>query len=247
MTFSDLVTAEKTRTQSQVCGRHILALQDTTELNFESHADRTTGLGTVGNGTDAGVFLHPMLAVDAASGAALGFGHIYLWNRLERAPEGHWNYPIEEKESYRWLASAIQSKQTLSDASMITFIADRESDIYELYDRIPGDNVHVLNRVRSDRKLNYGKKLYQYLDSLAPAGEITIKLPREIRQKRLGRTAHLSVRYGEVDIVKPQKCRDQDAEKSQTLRVVEVIELNCPAGIEPIHWRLLTTHTVNSF
>jgi len=45
--------------------RHVLAIQDTTELNFQRHARRTRGLGPVGNGTDQGLFLHPLLAVEA--------------------------------------------------------------------------------------------------------------------------------------------------------------------------------------
>ena len=46
----------------RVASRHVLAIQDTTELNYQRHARRTRGLGTVGNGTDVGLFLHPTLA-----------------------------------------------------------------------------------------------------------------------------------------------------------------------------------------
>jgi len=49
--------------------RHVLAIQDTTELNFQRHARRTQGLGPVGNGTDQGLFLHPLLAIEAMASA----------------------------------------------------------------------------------------------------------------------------------------------------------------------------------
>ena len=52
--------------------RHVLAIQDTTEINYQSHADRVNGLGTVGNGTDKGLFLHPVVVVDAQVGDPAG-------------------------------------------------------------------------------------------------------------------------------------------------------------------------------
>jgi hypothetical protein len=61
----------------RVAGRHVLAIQDTTELNDQRHARRTRGLGTVGNGTDVGLFLHPTLAIDGENGAATFQSSIY--------------------------------------------------------------------------------------------------------------------------------------------------------------------------
>jgi hypothetical protein len=48
------------KTGEQVAGRHVLGIQDTTEINYQSHAGRVSGLGTVGNGKDAGFFVHPL-------------------------------------------------------------------------------------------------------------------------------------------------------------------------------------------
>ena len=39
---------------SRAARRHVLAIQDSSELNFQSHAGRVRGLGTVGNGCDLG-------------------------------------------------------------------------------------------------------------------------------------------------------------------------------------------------
>ncbi len=44
-------------------GRHVLAIQDTSEINYQAHAGRVCGLGTVGNGADLGFSLHPVLVV----------------------------------------------------------------------------------------------------------------------------------------------------------------------------------------
>ena len=43
----------------RVAGCHVLAIQDTTELNYQRHARRTRGLGTVGNGTEACSCIRP--------------------------------------------------------------------------------------------------------------------------------------------------------------------------------------------
>src|SRR6202022_1902161 len=50
-------------------GRHILAIQDTSEINFATTAKRRRGLGEIGKGNGRGVLLHPMLAVDAENGS----------------------------------------------------------------------------------------------------------------------------------------------------------------------------------
>src|SRR6202521_775648 len=53
-------------------GRHILAIQDTSEINFATTTKRRRGLGEIGKGNGHGVLLHPMLAVDAEDGSCLG-------------------------------------------------------------------------------------------------------------------------------------------------------------------------------
>ena len=47
------------KTAREVMGRHVLGIQDTTEINYQSHAKGVSGLGTVGNGKDVGFFYIP--------------------------------------------------------------------------------------------------------------------------------------------------------------------------------------------
>jgi hypothetical protein len=72
VTRNDLVEGVCAGVVGRVAGRHVLAIEDTTELNYQAHAGRQKGLGVVGNGKDQGFFLHPLLAVDADDGACLG-------------------------------------------------------------------------------------------------------------------------------------------------------------------------------
>ena len=117
------------RTAHAAAGRHVLAIQDTTELNYQAHRARVRGLGTVGNGVDAGLFLHPLLALDADDGTCLGLAHLHHWNRTQKASADYKKLPIEDKESFRWLQTAQAGQKVLSQARTVTIVADRESDI----------------------------------------------------------------------------------------------------------------------
>lgn len=244
-----IINTEQARLSELVAGRHVLAVQDTTEINYRSKVGRSHGLGIVGNGIDAGFFMHPMIAFDAITGSALGCAEATLWNRTKQAAPNHHKLPIEEKESYRWISTATKSKQVLSSADCVTFLGDRENDIYEYLDRLPDERSHVLVRVRTDRILKSSEhyKLYEHLESTEEAGQIKIDVQGDARINRKKRQALLSIKWSEVELKKPKNSSDKSASKSIKMRVVEVKELNCPEGQEPILWRLYTTHQVNSF
>ena len=65
-----LITAGRF-TGRRAAGRHVLAIQDTTEFNFPSHAASKSGFGRSGNNRDLGLFLHPTIAIDAAHGGMI--------------------------------------------------------------------------------------------------------------------------------------------------------------------------------
>jgi hypothetical protein len=249
VTSTRLVSTEKSRLNDLVKGRHVLGLQDTTEINYQAHDGRSHGLGTVGNGKDIGFFLHPMIALDANTGGVIGCAEINMWNRTTLADENYPKLPIEEKESYRWIETAMGAQKALSKADCVTFIGDRESDIYEFLDRIPNQNTHVITRVCRDRVIENGhsRMLYAHLDHTVEAGRIEIEIPRDIRKSRKKRKALLSIKHSIIKIVKPKKCTDKSAPKSIDMYVVEAKELNCPSDQKPVHWRIFTTHMVNNF
>jgi hypothetical protein len=228
-------------------GRHVLAIQDTTEVNYQKHAGRAHGLGTVGNGRDAGLFLHPILAVDAESGACLGLIGAKLWLRTTAKAANYRALPIEAKESVRWLEGAETAKQALDLAAHVTMIGDRESDIYEEWVRLPDARFDLLTRACRDRALADGGFLFAFTDALPVAHTFRLGLPAR-PGKRAARTAAMAVRFGSVTIKRPCHCSDPTAPETLTLRVVDVREVAPPASDkeEPVHWRLLTTHAVDS-
>jgi hypothetical protein len=245
VTADELIANACARTGEIAAGRHVLAIQDTTELNHQAHAGRVSGLGTVGNGSDVGMFLHPLLAVDAADGTCLGLAHLHHWIRTGRAAANYRQLPIEDRESYRWLEVAEAGKKCLSAASMVTIVADRESDIYEEWARLPDWRTHLLTRACRDRTLAAGGKLYAWLDALPAQGTYSFDVPAR-PGKRSAHQATLEVRFGRIAIKRPASCSDKNAPEQIELGVVEVKELpDSVVGSEaPIHWRLLTTHRV---
>jgi hypothetical protein len=233
------------RIAPQVAGRHVLAIQDTTEINYQKQAMRKNLAGTVGNGTDAGLFLHPVLVVDAKDDTCYGLAGGLIWQRTAGKAEDYRKQPIETKESFRWLQGAEIARQALDQAAHVTLIADRESDIYEEWARLPDRTFDLLTRACRDRAVAEGGSLYECADKLPVQCCYELELPA-IPGKRAARRAKMELRFGSVTIKKPRNCSDRDAPETITLRIVDVREIADPnCSDPPIHWRLLTTHPVD--
>ena len=235
----------------RAAGRHVLLIEDTSELNYQAHAARVRGLGSVGNGKDAGLFIHPVLCVDAQDGACLGLAHLHLWQRTKKKAPNYRQLPIEDKESLRWLDSIEQARQRLGDATRMTVVADRESDIYEMWDRLPDARTDLLLRACRDRSIlgqpaQDKSSLFEWLATLPVQGGYTLDLPARTGG-RSARRARLQVRFAPVRIARPQQCSDKAAAPSIPLWAIEVREdpsSATNAQDPPILWRLLSTSAV---
>jgi hypothetical protein len=84
VTVERLVAGWSEATGAAVVGRHVLAIQDTSEINFRTTRTRTRGLGEIGKGVGRGALLHAMVAVDAESRRAWA----WLPARFGRAAAG---------------------------------------------------------------------------------------------------------------------------------------------------------------
>ena len=226
-------------------GRHVLAIQDTSEINYQAQRGRKRRLGTVGNGTDVGLFVHPVLGVDADTQQCLGLLGAQVWRRRKRKAANYKRLPIERKESYRWVKGGAQAKAVLAEALMVTVIDDREGDIYEKWARLPDDHTQLLTRASQNRSLAGGGSLFPTLAGFPEAHRYTLDLTAQ-PGKRSARQACMVVRFGPVRIRRPASCSDPDAPEEIELFAVEARELNPPAGEKLVCWRLVTTHRVES-
>lgn len=234
--------SERTGTTAQ--GRHVLALQDTSEIRFATTPNNRRGLGKVKKGNCRGVLLHPLLTLDAEEGICLGLVGGQVWTRGEEELSPHAERVLSEKELRRWVETAEAAKPVLAAARMVTFIADRESDFYVMWARLPEGSFHLLSRVMHDHALVTGGTLRQATEGAAFCDTQLIEL-RE-RADRPARRARLCLRFGESRIRRPRNLREGDLADEVALRWVEVVEPSAPVGAEPLHWLLLTTHEVTS-
>jgi hypothetical protein len=250
-----IISSLSKRCGAAVRGKVVLSIQDTSEINLYSHKNRIKKDGSIGmtnapkNGL--GFFIHPSLVVDASTCYPYGYCDVQLWNRsLEREQKEtrdkhkYKKAPIEEKESYKWLASSKAAKEVLKEAEMVIIVQDREGDIYEQFATIPDECTHLLIRAKSDRILPEGGKLFAKLSMCDVAGTYSIKIEGDKRKGQKKRTAQLEVRFTEVEIQKSSRTA-KEAAPTVKLWCVEARELGTSVK-QPVCWHLLTTIPVTT-
>ena len=166
----------------------VLAIEDTTELNYTVHKKSKLGLGILGGGGNSrvsyGLSMHSSLLTDE-NGIPLGLAFQKTW-----APSDQYRgmlrntIPLKDKESYKWVASLKELNvlaQTQS-ALKIVKIGDRESDFYELFAQKRASNVELLTRASvKNRLIIYNDKkqhLNTVLSQLEHIAQGTIKITR---------------------------------------------------------------------
>lgn len=153
-----------TLTGAAVKDKHILLLEDSSELSF-GLLPRAGGLGKVGNGAESGFYIHPVLAVDATERACYGLAAARIYKRPElpehlqgadlRTRKKYWiQQPLADKTSNRWLEVPLQAQKNCAHARQMTVVADREGDIYEAFDGFKKSGLDFVVRAGGDRPLD---------------------------------------------------------------------------------------------
>lgn len=241
--------------------RRVLAVQDTTDLDFSERL-HCNDLGDIGkNQTGAvshGLKMHSLLPLNEA-GLPLGVLSTDIYASHfdeEKAPDR----PIEEKESYRWLRTIDELAEVSEWAPETELIAvgDRESDLFELFDyrRRKARHIHLLVRARYDRCLEgEPRKLFAHLENRPVMGGATIAVPRQREKKgkpsqpgRISlptRQAQVQLRWERVTICAPKTFHTRHLQPVD-LWAVMLTEVDPPEGATPLRWVLLTTVPIES-
>lgn len=245
--IEDLIECSKEHCREWSKGREVVVIHDTTDYNYWHHRGRIQP-GTLGalNDTGLGYYAHCGLVIDAQDDFPLGYSYMKVWTRPAGQPNKeqrqYRKLAIEEKESFRWIEAIEQSQQVLSDANNVTYIADRECDIFELWDRCGAHGKHLIIRARADRRIKEAERLFAYVDTLPVRGEVDIEIKENKKSKRSKHHASLEIKWAQVTFIAPANKQGEDV----TLWVVEAKESSqtVQEGEPPVHWILLTTRQI---
>ncbi len=234
----------------------VLAIQDTTSLNYTTH-QATEGLGPIAStGADAtlGLEVHSLMVANLA-GTPLGLLDVQAWARDPSTygqSEERSDLPTKAKESQKWLngyAAADEAAKRL-EKTQVVVVGDREADVFDLFQCAAEGRAQLLVRATQPRRIlgADGKvegHLWDCVRQEAIAGQMEVQVPR--RGTRQARTAQVELRYREVEICKPRKRRG----KMRSVRVFAVAATESSATAkaseaEPIEWLLLTTLPVTT-
>jgi Domain of unknown function (DUF4338)/Transposase DNA-binding/Transposase Tn5 dimerisation domain len=246
-----LIEPHRQATQQRIAEhRVVLAVQDTTSLNYSTHP-AVQGLGPIGSKPDGivGLIVHDTMAF-SLEGTPLGLLDVQCWAR-DSAEYGKKHNrkqrPIEEKESHKWLESfrRVAQAQRYCPNTMLVSMGDREADIYELFHLALEDpeGPKLLVRAEQDRLLEDGQEhLWAAVAAQPVAGIQEIQIPR--RLKCSARVARLHVRFAQVTL-KPPKTKSQYGPLPMWAVLAEEVE--APQDVDPLCWMLLTTCPIITF
>ena len=240
-------TTERVKQQAVV-----IAIQDTTQLNFTHHPSKK-GMGYLDNAATSGLKVHSVLC-STDGGVPLGVLHQQVWHRepteLGKKHQRH-KKSIQDKESQRWLTALDVTQSLIPQEIVVVTVADREADIYEFFVLPRRPNCEFLIRAHHNRRAKGTadqpevERLQQLMEQTTPCGQLTLELRRH--PEREARTAILTLRSATVELQPPATGMRRDGLEPVSLQVIQALEDNPPPGAEPVSWLLLTTLPVTSF
>lgn len=251
VTLEKILSGHKKSTLARIKEEEVvLVLQDTTFISYQSE-EPVHDYGTLKKIESERYLWHVGIAVTPQK-VNLGVLHAKQWQRPD-TPIAHLRNtkPIEEKESYRWLAGYELACQTQEAAksSLIINIADREGDIHEWFTLAASQplerRAEYIIRAKCNRRIEQeAQDEYSYIWeelTMCPAfGSMQIQTPR--RPNTPSRKATLTIKAKEITLVG----RQGKAKKPVTLHAVYAKEAHPPKGKKGIEWMLLTSLPVEN-
>jgi len=254
VTYQDILAPhlDSTRAACQRPGEYLL-IEDTTELDFTGRAVGEQ-MGRIGNDGGRGLFAHTTLAVrvegwntqEEPEVTVVGLFDQKCWVRQDTtrcSREKKADRLRRRRESERW--GAVFDKTANPGPSVRwTYIADRESDIYEAFERCRANSIEYVIRASQPRALaEQGGSVFQAVAKSPVLGRFSVHL--RARPGQRARTAKLELRSCSVTLRPPW--RPDGKLEAFELNVVEAREVNAPRGVSAIHWVLLTSWACEQF
>jgi hypothetical protein len=229
----------------------VLIVHDATELDYTSLTSLADDLGQIGKGTHLGFICHNVLAIAADTGDVLGLVDQILHCR-DKVPEGETlteHRERESRESRLWLRG---TEHLPADAKLVD-VADQGSDTFEFLDHEFRSGRRFVVRACKVRKVYAGHQsvgprryLKEYADALPELGRFTMDVQAQTGRKAR-KCAEFIVAGGPVLVCPPHAKHGHHGDDPLPLYVVQITEVDPPAGERAIDWTLLTKEPVQTF
>lgn len=261
-------------TQEAVTLPFVLAVGDTTYLDYKNIIAKREGYGQIGNGGN-GLILHSTIAVEPEYGQPLGLLWQKLWHRLPKAKppadetpkqkkirccaerKANRKRPFEDKESYRWVEALIAVEQQFQKVENFQQepldLARTRTRIIHVFDR-EGDMAEVFAQVLKMERTGVVVRAAhdRSLDSdTAHLWEHLSNQPIQVYQQvELVATSKRSARSAKLAVrFSPVQLRSPKRLSNQEpfkVYAVYALEIEPPAGEEAVSWMLLTTESITT-
>ena len=253
VTHAAVIDAARRHTLTRIaaCSAAVLIVHDATELDYTSLASLAGDLGQIGTGSRRGYICQNVLAVAAETGEVLGLLDQILHCRDE-VPDDETlaeHRDRKTRESLLWLRG---TKHLPSDARLVD-VSDQGSDTFEFLEHEFRSGRRFVVRACKVRKVYAGHKptgerryLKEYAHSLPERGRFTMDVQSQPGRKAR-KNAEFVVRGGPVLVCPPHAKSGHHGDDPLPLSVVQVTEVNPPAGEKAIEWMLLSNEPVRTY
>ena len=258
VTEKDLIKAITDQCESSCIQKDVTVIIDTCTFCLESKYNRLKtrdNMGIIfqnGKSNSYGFEVHSSLVYDN-SDIPLGFSDIELItpgvvNKYEKGKGWQARQePIEEKQSYKWLQSCEQSKIVLSQAKHITFVADRECDIIELYDRVKDEKSDFLVRSRFNRNTVDAAGIHQKMKDLLSTCQIQKQIKIEvINEFNKNEIKTIGLKYVTCNLKWPKQKNVQikNHPHGVPVTIIQAIEISEQPKEKKINWILVSSKEI---
>lgn len=258
VTEKDLIKAITDQCESSCIQKDVTVIIDTCTFCLESKYNRLKtrdNMGIIfqnGKSNSYGFEAHSSLVYDN-SDIPLGFSNIELItprvvNKYEKGKGWQARQePIEEKQSYKWLQSCEQSKIVLSQAKHITFVADRECDIIELYDRVKDEKSDFLVRSRFNRNTVDAAGIHQKMKDLLSTCQIQKQIKIEvINEFNKNEIKTIGLKYVTCNLKWPKQKNVQikNHPHGVPVTIIQAIEISEQPKEKKINWILVSSKEI---
>lgn len=235
---------QRTEAACRQPGEYLL-IEDRTLLDYSAHR-ATRGLGRIGNDGGVGFMLHTTLAVKMEAEEAvrvIGLLGQSCWARQgssARAKKERWRQRVSRSRESEYWAGVFRNREPVAAPSRWIYLADRESDIYEVFERCGAAGVEFIVRAQFARALaQEDRSVFEAVAGAPVLGGFELGL--RTRGEAPARVAQLQVRTTRVKL--RGVWRPGGPRPDLAVNVIEVRE----TGSGGIHWVLLSSLPCESF